>query len=102
MRVISKKKIRDYCVINPQAKVAMLDWYLKMKACRAKNLIELRHIFSTADPVFGYTIFDIGGNKYRLIAAMHYNMQYCYIRAVWTHAEYSKAINQKKLKWGDL
>ena len=102
MRIISKKKIREYCQNNPQAELPLLEWYLTMQVTRAKNLTPLRQTFNSVDPVNGYTVFNIGGNNYRLITAIHYNRQFCYIRAIWTHAEYSKRYNQHKLSRGEL
>jgi mRNA interferase HigB len=102
LRIISKKKIRDYIKINAQAELPLIEWYLKLKICRAKNFNELKKIFNSVDYVHNYTIFDIGGNNYRLITAMHYATQHCYIRNIWTHAEYSKAFSQTKLKRGEL
>ena len=37
-----------------------------------------------------FTVFDIGGNKYRLITAIHYNRKKVYIRHVLTHTEYNR------------
>lgn len=102
MRIISKKKIRDYCKDNAQAELPLTEWYLTMRASNAKNYNILKTEFNGVDSVFGYTIFDIGGNNYRLITAVHYNTQHCYIRTIWTHAEYSKPFNQAKLRRGDL
>lgn len=73
-----------------------------MKNSQIHNINELKKMFNSVDYVNGYTIFDIGGNNYRLITAIHYNSQYCYIREIWTHAEYSKSSNQAKLKRGAL
>lgn len=102
MRIISKKKLRDYYSNNAQAEIPLTEWYFKMKASSAMNINELRMVFNSVDPVNGYTIFNIGGNNYRLITAIHYNKQYCFIRAIWTHAEYSKRSNQEKLQRGEL
>lgn len=102
MRIISKRKIRDYSKLNAQAKLPLVEWYLKMLDANANNLTELRKIFNSVDSVYGYTIFNIGGNHYRLIAAIHYNTQVCFIRAIWTHAEYSKDLNQERLRRGKL
>jgi mRNA interferase HigB len=102
VRIISKKNIRIYGQKNAQAKLPLLEWYLKMLVATPKDLVELKKIFNSVDFVNGYTIFDIGGNNYRLIAALHYNRQICYIRAIWTHAEYSKPQNQAKLSRGKL
>lgn len=102
MRIISKKKIRDYSKDNVQAELPLIEWYMKMRACNARNLGEMKHNFNSVDFVYGYTIFNIGGNNYRLITAIHYNTQHCYIREIWTHAEYSKPYNQARLKRGEL
>jgi mRNA interferase HigB len=102
LRIISKKKIRDYSKDNTQAELPLAEWYITMRACNAKNLNALKIKFNSVDSVHGYTVFNIGGNNYRLITAIHYNTQYCYIRTIWTHAEYSKSYNQAKLKRGML
>ena len=102
MHIISKKKIRDYSRDNIQSKLPLIEWYFTMQATNAKNLSELKRTFNSIDYVYGYTVFDIGGNNYRLITALHYNTQRCYIRTIWTHAEYSKPYNQLKLKRGEL
>ena len=44
----------------------------------------------SADYVPPYTIFDVGGNKYRIVTAIHYNRRKVYIRHVLTHAEYDR------------
>jgi len=51
---------------------------------------ELRQTFASADYVDGLTVFNVGGNKYRLIAAIHYNRHKVYIRNVLTHADYDR------------
>lgn len=73
-----------------------------MKGSKALNINELRSEFNSVDSVYDYTIFNIGGNNYRLITAIHYNTQYCFVRTIWTHSEYSKRSNQDKLKRGAL
>lgn len=102
MHIISKKKLRDYWEKNAQAELPLVEWYYKMKECKARNLTQLRKVFNSADPVHRYTIFNIGGNNYRLITAVHYNTERCYIREIWTHAEYSKRKMQDKLIRGEL
>lgn len=47
-------------------------------------------MFPSADGVENLTVFDIGGNKYRLIALVDYEYQKVFIRAILTHAEYDK------------
>jgi mRNA interferase HigB len=102
LRIISKKKLRDYYQNNVQAELPLTEWYFKMKASSAMSINELRNEFNSVDAVHGYTIFNIGGNNYRLITAIHYNTQYCFVRDILTHAEYSKRSCQDKLKRGAL
>lgn len=95
MRIISKSKLRDYYEKNVQAELPLVEWYMLMRASDAKKLNDLRDRFKGVDSVNGYTIFNIGGNNYRLITAIHYNTQLCYVRTIWTHAEYSKHFTSK-------
>ncbi len=102
MHIISKKKLRDFWAKNADAEIPLVEWYFKMKNAEVTNINELKKLFNSVDPVNGYTVFNIAGNNYRMITAIHYNTQCCYIRAIWTHAEYSKRYNQTKLVKGDL
>jgi mRNA interferase HigB len=61
-----------------------------MKKGSFSNVAELRAVFPTADRVGKLTVFNIGGNRVRLIAAIHYNRKRVYIRAVLTHTEYDE------------
>ncbi len=87
LRIISKKKIRDYLKDNAQAELPLVEWSMKMQETDVKDINLLREKFNSVDAVHGYTVFNIGGNSYRLITAIHYNRQLCYIRTIWTHAE---------------
>jgi len=70
---------------------------------QSHNLIqELRQEFSDEEPVAQYTVFNTASNSYRLITAVHYDAQRCYIRAIWTHAQYSERYNKDKLSGGLL
>ena len=53
-----------------------------------ENFVELQETFPSADQVGKLTVFNIGGNNVQLIAAIHYNRQKLYVRAVLTHPEY--------------
>ena len=63
-----------------------------IKPWKGKSLTtsSLRATFASADYVGGLTVFNIGGNKYRLIASIHYNRKKVFIRAVLTHPEYDR------------
>jgi mRNA interferase HigB len=66
----------------------LAHWCRALKRHNPVDFVELRRLFPHADQVGGLTVFNIGGNKTRLIAAIHYNRRKVYIRAVLTHAEY--------------
>lgn len=68
----------------------MEHWYRLMKQREFASFVELRTVFPDADQVGKVTVFNLGGNKARLIAAIHYNRRRVYIRAILTHPEYDK------------
>jgi len=62
----------------------------------ANSFPALRETFGSADYVDGFTLFDVGGNRYRIAAVIHYDKQRMYIRKVMTHAEYDQNDWRKK------
>ncbi len=89
MHVITRKRLNDFAEKHPDARSALAHWYRLMKRGRFRSFIHLRETFPGADLVGKLTVFNIGGNKVRLIAALHYNRGKVYIRAVLTHAGYN-------------
>lgn len=90
MHVITRKRLNDFAAVHPDAKSALQQWYKRIKETPFHNFAELREVFPSADQVGNLTVFNIGGNKVRLIAAIHYNRQKVYVRAVLTHSEYDQ------------
>jgi len=90
MRVISKKPLRDFWQRHPESKGLLEEWFKKASQCTANSFPQLRQAFRSADYVDGMTIFDVGGNRYRLIAVIHYNKQRLYVRHIMTHNEYDR------------
>ena len=88
MHVITRKRLNDFAEKHPDALSALAHWYRLMKRGHFRTFAHLRETFPSADVVGKLTVFNIGGNKVRLIAALHYNRGKVYIRAVLTHAEY--------------
>jgi mRNA interferase HigB len=88
MHIITRKRLNEFAEKHPTATSGLALWYRALKLNDPVNFVELRRIFPHADQVGGLTVFNIGGNKARLIAAIHYNRRKVYIRAVLTHAEY--------------
>lgn len=90
MHVITRKRLNEFAEKHPDAKSPLAHWYQLMKRSDFANFVELRTVFPSADQVGKLTIFNVGGNKVRLIAAIHYNRRKVYIRAVLTHTEYDE------------
>ncbi len=94
MHVITRKRLNEFVEQKDKtAKPALERWYRLMKKSNFQSPIELLKTFApeNVDQVDNLTVFDIGGKTAaRLIAAIHYNRNKVYIRAVLTHAEYDK------------
>ncbi len=90
MRIISRKAFRAFSEKHPESGQALDDFYGKIKRCSPRNLAELRQTFPSADSVGDCIVFNVGGNKYRLIVHLDYEVQTMWIRFVLTHAEYDR------------
>jgi len=90
MHVISRKRLNEFARQHLEAKPSLAHWYRLMKRSDFSNFVELREVFPSADQVDKLTVFNIGGNKVRLIAAIHYNRRKVYVRSVLTHTEYDE------------
>ncbi|BAZ26933.1 hypothetical protein NIES4073_78470 [Kalymmatonema gypsitolerans NIES-4073] len=90
MHVITRKRLNEFAKLYPDTTNALAQWYRLVKQNQFASFVELREMFPSADQVGKLTVFNIGGNKARLIAAIHYNRQKIYIRAVLTHSQYDE------------
>lgn len=90
MHVITRKRLRDFAGRHRDAAGPLAIWYAVMTKTDFGSFAELKRVYGAVDKVGKFTVFDIGGNKYRLIAAIHYNRRKVYIRHVLTHAEYDQ------------
>lgn len=90
LRVISRKAIREFGKGHSDATVSLSKWYRLTIKADWETPAELLATFSTADFVGEKVIFNIGGNKYRLIAYVKYPARIVYIKAILTHQEYDK------------
>lgn len=88
MNVISFKRLREFASSHKDASVPLRAWYTVARASNWKNLAEVKTVYPAADLVGRYTVFNIKGNKYRLIARIVYRSQTVFIIGVLTHEEY--------------
>ena len=90
MRIISKAAITDFTKTHRDALESLLHWHSVTKRAAWRHLIDVRADFPHADAVDLFTVFNIGGNNYRLVSVIKYRWQVVYIRHILTHAEYGE------------
>ncbi|MEL7050269.1 MAG: type II toxin-antitoxin system HigB family toxin [Cyanobacteria bacterium J06588_5] len=90
MHVISRKALRLFWEKYPDSKSALSRWYKIIERTQFENFAALRTTFPSADKVGSFVVFNVGGNKYRLIASIHFNRGKLFVRHVLTHTEYDK------------
>ncbi len=90
MYVISRKALRQFWEKCPDSESALVRWYKIVEQTNFASFDELRATFPSADQVGDWIVFNIGGNKYRLIASVHFNRSKVHVRHVLTHEQYSR------------
>jgi mRNA interferase HigB len=90
MRIIAKRALVQFWNRQTDSKKPLQAWYSICSKTDFDNFAQLKKTFRSADKVGKFIVFDIGGNKYRLVTHVHFNTGKIYVRAVLTHAEYDK------------
>lgn len=90
MHVISRKKLLEAVAAHSDLSAPLDAWYRIAKKAEWRSLQDVRLLFPTADGVGKFTVFNIKGNAFRLIAEINYITARLYIRHVLTHAAYDK------------
>jgi len=95
MRIISPTRLKEFWAKHRDAENPLTHWYDLTRHAAWQNPADVRRTFGPSDFVRvasgkSVAVFDIGGNKYRLIAAIHYDKQTTFVLRVLTHREYDK------------
>ena len=92
MHVISKRKLREFWENpkNANAEGPLSEWYEHVRQAKWQCFTDVKQTFNSCDQVGSKTVFDVGGNRFRVIAFIDYERQRVYIRAVLCHKEYGK------------
>ncbi|MFN5354264.1 MAG: type II toxin-antitoxin system HigB family toxin [Burkholderiaceae bacterium] len=90
MRLISYRALREFADTHPQALGPLQGWRRVIETNRFDNWSGLKKVLNAVDKVGDLAVFNIGGNKYRLVAYLNFERQIIYVKAVMTHAEYDK------------
>ena len=97
MRIVGRNKVEDFCKGRADAEKRLRAWHSEVKAANWKNPHELKKMYRTAS-ILGNSrvVFNICGNKYRLIVQINYGLQIVDIRWIDTHKEYGR-INAEEI-----
>ncbi len=90
MNVISRKKLEAFWEKHSDAERPLKDWYTTCRKARWQSLDDAQQVYPHADNYGDCTVFNIGGNKYRLIVKIRYQAQRIYATNVLTHKEYDR------------
>ncbi|TAE33020.1 MAG: type II toxin-antitoxin system HigB family toxin [Cytophagales bacterium] len=91
MVIIAKAALTRYAEKHPDALVALMEWYDVVSVADWANIAEVRMQFNSVDYVGNERfVFNIRGNRYRLIVSILFSIRTIYIKFVGTHAEYDK------------
>jgi mRNA interferase HigB len=91
MRVIAHRTIVKYYAEHADIKDALEFWYHTVKKAQWKNIEDIKRYFSSVEAVGNKRyVFNIKGNKYRIVAKILFIQQIVYIRFIGTHAEYDR------------
>jgi mRNA interferase HigB len=95
MRIIKRTTLAGYWRRHPDAETPLRQWLAVARAANWTSIRDVRQTFPHADGLTvrsgnTVTIFNIGGNDYRLVVSIKYRWGVVYIREFLTHAEYDK------------
>jgi mRNA interferase HigB len=91
MRIISRKRLRDYWEQHKEVQKALEAWYADVKNSVWHNTSEIKTIYQTASFLEdNRVVFNICGNNYRIVVRINYDYQLVYIRFVGSHTEYDR------------
>ncbi|NEO84254.1 MAG: type II toxin-antitoxin system HigB family toxin [Spirulina sp. SIO3F2] len=90
MHLIAIRNLRRDASKYPDLMPVVEAWYKVVQAAQWQNLEDVRRIFSSAEAVGNFTVFNLKGNRYRLIVGLDYERQMIFYKYLLTHAEYDK------------
>lgn len=88
MRVISRKTLKAFAAAHPRSVAPLNAWWRLMEKGRYGSFDDFKRAMNTTDKVGDYYVFNIGGNKYRVVASVAFGPQQLYVKHVFTHGEY--------------
>lgn len=91
MRIIALSRLREFWEKHPQAEIPLRSWYADASRAYWKSPVDIKAAYRNASFLAdNRVVFNIKGNDYRLVVAVHYNRGLMFIRLVGTHQHYAR------------
>jgi len=90
MRIIQRGALEHFWQEHSDARLGLESWYEVVRSTTWKTPAEMKQVYPAADLVGRRTVFNIAGNKYRLVARVNYRTQRVFVLFLLTHAEYDR------------
>jgi mRNA interferase HigB len=95
MRIITNRRLREFAECFPDAQAPLQAWRKAVEKSAFPHWGALKTAFPSADKVGDKIVFNVGGNKFRIVAGVSFAAQILWIKSVMTHAEYDKGAWKK-------
>ena len=95
VNVLAVKAIREFAEMRPEAEIVLREWFNTLRKSQPQNYAQLHEIFNSVDVATTKTnllvfIFDVGGNKYRIVTRIDFESQMVFILYIFTHTDYTR------------
>ena len=91
MRIFTEPVLKEYIAVRPEVKTALQEWVMIVKQSQWTCFADIKATFNSVDSIGNQRyVFNIKGNKYRLVVVIKFTIKFVYIRFIGTHTEYDK------------
>ena len=91
MRIFPEQVLKEYIAVRPEVKTALQEWVMIVKQSQWTCFTDIKATFNSVDSIGNQRyVFNIKGNKYRLVVVIKFTIKFVYIRFIGTHTEYDK------------
>ena len=90
MRLVHRERLEAFASRFKDSGTALSAWVRTIESGRFKHLVELKQTLGSADDVRPYVVFNVGGNRYRLVTLVNFELGVVSVERVMTHAEYDR------------
>jgi mRNA interferase HigB len=90
VHVIKRGTLEEFWRRYPDAKASLESWFSVARTAKWETPAQMKQVYPSADLVGRRTVFNISGNKYRLIARVNFQAQRIFVLHILTHAQYDE------------